>query len=106
MTSASILAAGVARLLPSRATRLRRQVQQCTGCFAVPCFEEILVKTCIFWCLRRTAVFLALALPVVAAAQGSAKPFSNEQLDQMTAQVALYPDSLLAQLFMATTYPD
>ena len=24
----------------------------------------------------------------------------------MTAQVALYPDSLLAQLFMATTYPD
>ena len=27
-----------------------------------------------------------------------AKPFSKEQLDQMTAQVALYPDSLLAQL--------
>jgi Protein of unknown function (DUF3300) len=35
-----------------------------------------------------------------------AKPFNNEQLEQMTAQVALYPDSLLAQLFMATTYPD
>src|SRR5207344_2098773 len=35
-----------------------------------------------------------------------AKPFTKEQLDQMTAQVALYPDSLLAQLFMATTYPD
>jgi hypothetical protein len=35
-----------------------------------------------------------------------AKPFGNEQLEQMTAQVALYPDSLLAQLFMATTYPD
>jgi hypothetical protein len=35
-----------------------------------------------------------------------AKPFNNEQLDQMTAQVALYPDSLLSQLFMATTYPD
>jgi hypothetical protein len=35
-----------------------------------------------------------------------AKPFTNEQLEQMTAQVALYPDSLLAQLFMATTYPD
>ena len=34
------------------------------------------------------------------------KPFSNEQLDQMTAQVALYPDSLLAQVLMATTYPD
>ncbi len=35
-----------------------------------------------------------------------AKPFSKEQLDQLTAQVALYPDSLLAQLLMATTYPE
>jgi hypothetical protein len=46
--------------------------------------------------------FLA-ALPAQAQ---DAKPFGKEQLDQMTAQVALYPDSLLAQLFMATTYPD
>ena len=44
-----------------------------------------------------------LALPAQAQ---DAKPFTKEQLDQMTAQVALYPDSLLAQLFMATTYPD
>ena len=56
--------------------------------------------------LRRLVVGLALALPTLAAAQSSDKPFTNEQLDQMTAQVALYPDSLLAQLFMATTYPD
>ena len=35
-----------------------------------------------------------------------AKPFSKEQLDQLTAQIALYPDSLLAQLLMATTYPE
>ncbi len=55
---------------------------------------------------ERLLVGLALALPVLAAAQSSEKPFTNEQLDQMTAQVALYPDSLLAQLFMATTYPD
>jgi hypothetical protein len=46
---------------------------------------------------------LCFALPVQAQ---DAKPFTNEQLEQMTAQVALYPDSLLAQLFMATTYPD
>ena len=32
--------------------------------------------------------------------------FTKEQLDQMTAQIALYPDSLLSQLLMATTYPD
>jgi hypothetical protein len=46
---------------------------------------------------------MLLAWPVHAQ---DAKPFNNEQLEQMTAQVALYPDSLLAQLFMATTYPD
>ncbi|MEP7275933.1 MAG: DUF3300 domain-containing protein, partial [Betaproteobacteria bacterium] len=55
--------------------------------------------------LRRIAAAIAVMLPVLAAAQ-DAKPFNKEQLDQMTAQVALYPDSLLAQLLMATTYPD
>ncbi len=56
--------------------------------------------------LRALAIVLAFALPVSSGAQGGDKPFSKEQLDQMTAQVALYPDSLLSQLFMATTYPD
>jgi hypothetical protein len=56
--------------------------------------------------LRRVTVAFALALPLMSAAQTADKPFSKEQLDQMTAQVALYPDSLLSQLFMATTYPD
>jgi len=32
--------------------------------------------------------------------------FSQEQLDQALAPVALYPDSLLAQLLMASTYPE
>ncbi|WP_432239210.1 DUF3300 domain-containing protein [Herbaspirillum robiniae] len=31
--------------------------------------------------------------------------YSQEQLDQMLAPVALYPDSLLAQVLMAATYP-
>ena len=53
----------------------------------------------------RLAAIVMLAMPLTAAAQ-DAKPFGKEQLDQMTAPVALYPDSLLAQLFMATTYPD
>ena len=38
-------------------------------------------------------------------AQDSNKPFSNEQLDQLLAPVALYPDALLAQVLMAATYP-
>lgn len=39
------------------------------------------------------------------AADASPPPFSAEQLEQIVAPVALYPDSLLAQIFMASTYP-
>lgn len=35
----------------------------------------------------------------------SQKIYNNQQLDQMLAPVALYPDALLSQIFMATTYP-
>ena len=35
----------------------------------------------------------------------SNKPFTAEQLDQMLAPIALYPDALLAQVLMAATYP-
>ena len=31
--------------------------------------------------------------------------FKQEELDQMLAPIALYPDSLIAQIFMASTYP-
>ncbi len=32
-------------------------------------------------------------------------PFRQEELDQMLAPIALYPDSLIAQILMASTYP-
>jgi hypothetical protein len=54
----------------------------------------------------RRLVAVVLALPLLAIAQTADKPFSSEQLDQMLAQIALYPDSLLSQVLMATTYPD
>jgi hypothetical protein len=38
-------------------------------------------------------------------AQESNKPYTPEQLDQMLAPIALYPDALLAQVLMAATYP-
>ena len=50
-----------------------------------------------------TLVPALLALPALAQ---DARPFTNEQLDQMTAQIALYPDPLLSQVLMATTYPE
>src|SRR5512139_2887146 len=65
-----------------------------------------LVNSSLMQALRRLLVAIALALPVLASAQSADKPFTNEQLDQMLAQVALYPDALLSQVLMASTYPD
>jgi len=38
-------------------------------------------------------------------ASPDAKTFSQEQLDQLMAPIALYPDALLVQVLMASTYP-
>jgi len=40
-----------------------------------------------------------------AAAKSSAPPGSQQELDELLAPIALYPDALLAQVFMASTYP-
>ena len=50
---------------------------------------------------------LALALvPAVAArAQSNQQAFTPQQLDQLLAPVALYPDAVLSQALMAATYP-
>ena len=40
-----------------------------------------------------------------AAQPAPAKTFSQQELDQILAPIALYPDALLAQIFMASTYP-
>jgi len=40
-----------------------------------------------------------------AGADSAHAAFSQPELDQMLAPIALYPDSLLAQVFMASTYP-
>src|SRR5512137_981909 len=51
----------------------------------------------------RLALLWLLAL--CPAAFTAAQTFSNERIDQLTAQIALYPDSLLSQVLMASTYP-
>ena len=48
------------------------------------------------------------AQPAAAAAPAPANktpPFKQEELEAMLAPIALYPDALLAQIFMASTYP-
>jgi len=47
---------------------------------------------------------VALVMPTTVYAQAPA-PFSLQQLDQMLAPIALYPDPLLGQILMAATYP-
>ncbi|HZX82491.1 MAG TPA: DUF3300 domain-containing protein, partial [Reyranella sp.] len=57
---------------------------------------------------RHLLGFSALALtlgPTALWAQDSKKPFTPEQLDQLLAPIALYPDALLSQTLMAATYP-
>ena len=60
------------------------------------------------------ALVLLLAVPFTAmsdqiqesaAVQSSEKIFKPEELEQMLALIALYPDALLAQVFTAATYP-
>ncbi len=53
---------------------------------------------------------LLLATPPWVMAQGTqgteeSKTFKQEELDQMLAPIALYPDELLTQVLMASTYP-
>ena len=50
---------------------------------------------------------LLLAVPpgILAESTEGSKTFKQEELDQMLAPIALYPDELLSQIFMASTYP-
>ena len=54
--------------------------------------------------LMSLLLLLPLLSDIPAGAQ-EGKTFKQEELDQMLAPIALYPDSLLAQVLMATTYP-
>ncbi|CAM2156092.1 DUF3300 domain-containing protein [Pararobbsia alpina] len=51
------------------------------------------------------ATYAQAATPAPAAAPAAPK-LSAQQIDSLTAPVALYPDALLAQVLMATTFPD
>jgi hypothetical protein len=59
----------------------------------------------------RLALLLSLAFACVRPARGTAQEsadsptFKPEEIDQLVAPIALYPDSLLAQVLMASTYP-
>jgi len=58
----------------------------------------------------RIALLLLAVLSVVPlfgqAQQAPPPSYAPDQLDQMVSRIALYPDSLLAQVFAAATFPD
>src|SRR5262249_59222766 len=55
--------------------------------------------------LTLSASLLILSMTRAVRAQTDKKPFSPQELDQILAPIALYPDPLLAQVLMATSYP-
>src|SRR5262245_853600 len=66
------------------------------------------------WSILATLLIVGSAVPAEQAAApaqsqaqtpAQAQPFKPEELEQIVAPIALYPDSLLAQVFMASTYP-
>jgi hypothetical protein len=57
----------------------------------------------LLWSILAIGLCAGPALP--ADQPAPAQPFKPEELEQIVAPIALYPDSLLAQVFMASTYP-
>ncbi len=62
------------------------------------------VTTC-FRAMLLVIALLAAAAPWCRAETAQPKPFKPEELEQIVAPIALYPDPLLAQVLMAATYP-
>jgi hypothetical protein len=60
-----------------------------------------------FACAWAWLLVMLLAAPPAMTAQqaGQAAVFKQEELDQLAAPIALYPDELIAQILMASTYP-
>src|SRR5262245_66653246 len=61
-----------------------------------------ITKQPLVWLL---AVLMVWPRPLRLNAQGTGTVFKTEELEQLVAPIALYPDELVAQILMASTYP-
>lgn len=67
-------------------------------------FADLATKTCRFVLAAFSCLFLLTTAPTSLAAHEDVD-FSDRELDQMLAPIALYPDTLLSQVLIASTYP-
>jgi hypothetical protein len=63
---------------------------------------ETVLRKSLIWVL---VGFLAVPGGSLSAAESTGQGFKPEEIDALVAPIALYPDSLLSQIFMASTYP-
>ena len=63
---------------------------------------ETVLRKSLIWVL---VGFLALPGAPLGAAESGGQGFKPEEIDALVAPIALYPDELLSQIFMASTYP-
>src|SRR5215831_19782015 len=63
---------------------------------------EAVLRKSLIWML---VGMLALPWSPLGPAESWAQAFKPEEIDALVAPIALYPDDLLSQIFMASTYP-
>jgi hypothetical protein len=63
------------------------------------------IRSLLLWWLAASVLLVSAAHAQGSAPSASPPPFKAEELDALLAPIALYPDSLLAQILMASTYP-
>ncbi len=63
------------------------------------------IRSLLLWWLAASLLLVSAAHAQGTASSTSPPPFKAEELDALLAPIALYPDSLLAQILMASTYP-
>jgi hypothetical protein len=68
-------------------------------------FRRLVALVCVALLALGEGVVLAQDAPQETAAEPAAETLSPDQLDSLVAPIALYPDPLLAQTLVASTYP-
>ncbi|MGV0952161.1 MAG: DUF3300 domain-containing protein, partial [Azonexus sp.] len=64
-----------------------------------------MIRSFVLWWLAASVLLVSAVHAQGNAPSTAPPPFTAEELDSLTAPIALYPDALLSQILMASTYP-